>query len=117
MSFLFKNSLRNSYRESCAQQPNVPTNTHINYYYSIFQYIMFCVSCWNVVFVLEHIGTLVSYFLGSVGIKKRPNNLLEGTNKNTTIHYQTINAKKHPVLDRWYVGTENDRHGNEINFL
>lgn len=117
MNFLFKNSHGYSYRESCAQQPNVPTNIPINYYYSIFQYIMFYVFCWNVVFLLELVGSSISYFLGSVGTKKRTNNLLEGTNKNITIHYQTINAKKYPVLDRWYVGTENDCHGNEINFL
>lgn len=117
MSFLFKNSHSNSYRESCAQQSNVPTNRLINYYYSIFQYIMFYVSCWNVVFALERVGASISCFMYSVGTKKRPNGLLEGTNKNSTIHYQYFNIKKWTLLDRWYVGTKNDLPVNEIIFL
>ncbi len=117
MSFLFKNSLGNSYRENWFQRSNVPTNIHIKIYYSLIQSFMFCVFCWNVVFLLEPVGTTMMDFSCSVGTKKRSNGLFESSNKNVTIHYQHINAEKCSELERWNVGTENDRLLNVKIFL
>jgi hypothetical protein len=78
---------------------------------------MFYGFCWNVVFALELVGASISGFMFSVGTKKRPNGLLEGTNKITSIIIQHVTCKKCQKLERWIVGTENDLPVNEIIFL
>ncbi len=82
MSFLFKNSHRNVWRESRLQRSNAPTYTLNNNYLLIYQYIMFFKFCWNVCFLLEHVGIINHHSPCLVGTLKVFHGLLERS-KNT----------------------------------
>jgi hypothetical protein len=67
MTCLSKNSFGNLYGKSVCQRSNVPTKGHINIYNVLFHYFMFLSLRWNVVFLLEHVGTRFHFFPVSVG--------------------------------------------------
>lgn len=109
MSCHSKNTLGNLYGKSMHQRSNDPTKRHIKIYNVLFQFFMFLFLCWNVNFLLECVGikNLVFHYL--VGTKKVFRRMLERSNKNTNTNLQIVIQNNGFLLERWYVGTPNDR--------
>jgi hypothetical protein len=77
---------------------------------------MFVSVCWNVIFVLEHVGTINSIFRCCVGTKKVFHKMLERSNKQSYANNQTYIQNNGLLLERWYVGAGNDRQPHIKNF-
>ena len=84
--------------------------TVLNYYYLIYQFIMFLCVCWNLKFLLEPVGIMVDDFSSPVGTKNCTNAIERRLRKIFTIQYQGFTAFLMPALECWAVGTENDPH-------
>ena len=82
--------------------------TVLNYYYLIYQFIMYLYLCWNLYFLLGLVGIRTDESSTSVGTKNCTNMLMKGLNKTFTISNQHLNDFLKPSLDCWAVGTEND---------
>ena len=65
--------------------------TVLNYYYLIYQFIMYLSICWNLYFLLGLVGIgwdHVQSFYGSVGMGKSAQRSMAGTSKTIVFHYQ-----------------------------
>lgn len=110
--FRSENFRQNFYREKWYQRSNVPTIRKYNNYNINYQLFIFYLLCWNLVFMLEPVGTCWTCFLHSVGTIFRSNTVLERSNKIISIKYQSVNRVKLVLLERWDVGTKNNTQPN-----
>ncbi len=85
-----ENKTKNLYGKSSFQRSNVPTKAHIKIYNVLFLYFMFLSLCWNVVFLLEPVGTRFSFFLNSVGTILPFQQPLEHASKQTCANIQLV---------------------------
>jgi len=106
--FLSKKFHENFGGEKWFQRSNVPTDTKSNNYNINNQLFIFLLFCWNLVFLLEPVGTCWNGFLHSVGTIFCSNSVLERSNETISIKYQSVKSNKMSLLERWNVGTKNN---------
>jgi len=109
MSCRSENTCRNVYGKCLHQRSIVPTKGRIKIYNVLFLYFMFVSLCWNVVFLLEPVGNTKLFFMLRVGMKKMFRKVFEYSNKLSCINIQIVDFKYSIFLERWFVGTVNDR--------